>query len=381
MRWAIAVATFALTCVARAEDPPAPTDASASRPAAATPAAAASAAAAAAVAAAAAAAAKASLAAGASNPKMVPGSCVRPEYPLASVRAEESGTTRVRVSVSETGVVKQAFVETSSGHPRLDGAAREALSLCRFEPARDTAGFAIPGTTVVEYAWRLSDAAPDPWVAVRAASGKSPWAVTEDLGAVAEKLTTATQTTPEQRIKILRRVQEVAIKNANCGNIEQLRVAPPPADMKFPPVIDPKTTRELRIVRERWSATQCGVSMGYALIMRFPEGEAANFTMVPLGPAIAPRPTGLGSGATYAARVAAAIRSNIVFAAGERNPVAEVELTLAPDGLVTSSHLSKRSGDSAWDQAVLAAIRKTGRMPLDDNGTSPPTMVVSLRPR
>jgi len=348
--WVVMAAALASACVARAQEPetapPAPS-------------------------------AAASSATDGSRPKLLRNSCRWPEYPLASVRAEESGTTRLRMVVSEAGVVTEASVEKSSGHRRLDGAAREALALCKFEPGRDTAGVPIRSTAFISYEWRLSDAAPDPWVGVRAESGKSPWPVTEALDAVAAALTTPTETTLEQRTKILKRMQEAAIKHANCGNIDKLTVAPPPADWKFPPVTDPKTQREMRIVREQWRANHCGVPMTYALVMRFPEGEVATFNMVPIpatAPAVKPEDA-------YAKRVAAAIRTNIAFVGGQRNPVAEVELTVAPDGLITSSRLRTRSGDTAWDDAVMTAVAKTRRLPLDDKGTAPPLVVVTFRPR
>jgi TonB family protein len=215
------------------------------------------------------------------KPKMIRGSCYRPEYPLASVRDKETGATLVRLTVDEKGNVTQTAIARSSGHARLDTAAADGLSLCKFTPARDSAGGAVPGTALIEHVWRLEDAAPDPWVALRALNGAGR-AATADLAAV--PFAAPSGATDEQRVKILHGVQDAATRHASCGSIEQVSVAPPPADWKLTPVTDPKTGRELRLVRELWTVTQCGFKMQYALVMRFPEDEGASYTMVPLVP-------------------------------------------------------------------------------------------------
>jgi protein TonB len=62
-------------------------------------------------------------------------SCREPEYPAASARAGESGRVVLALLVDVDGKVKDSKVEKSSGSPRLDEAARQALSLCKFTPA------------------------------------------------------------------------------------------------------------------------------------------------------------------------------------------------------------------------------------------------------
>ena len=209
-------------------------------------------------------------------------SCPTPEYPSTSWLAGEEGIAHVRIQVNEAGIVTETAVKKSSGYPRLDAAARKAATQCRFLPPRNAAGEPIRSMAILPFDWRL-DAAPDPWQAVRSGSITSFWQVSEDLAAIAAAaaLTTPAQTTLEQRTTILRRIQEVAIKHANCGQIDNLTIAPVAADRKFPPLTDPKTGREMRIVRELWRANQCGIPMTYALVMRFPEGEVATFNMVP----------------------------------------------------------------------------------------------------
>jgi TonB family protein len=227
------------------------------------------------------------------RPKLVRGSCTRPEYPIASARAGETGTSVVRLEVDAKGVVTRSTVSRSSGHARLDTAAADALSTCRFEPARDSAGTAVPSSTLLQHAWRLQDAAPDPWTALRAASqaagntaGGAVRAATADLAAV--PFTTATRATPEQRVKILRALQQEATEQASCGSVEQVSVAPWPAAVPAKPTLHPTTGREIAAVREMWSTRQCGHGMQYLLLMQFPEGEAASFRMLPV--------TGLASG-------------------------------------------------------------------------------------
>lgn len=89
-----------------------------------------------------------------------------------------------------------------------------------------------------------------------------------------------------------------------------------------------------------------------------------------------------GPSANYAGRIRAKIRPNIVFntdtIAG--NPEADVEVRLSPDGRIQSQRLIASSGFKDWDEAVLRAIERTERLPLDD-GRVPAVMVLTFRPR
>lgn len=85
--------------------------------------------------------------------------------------------------------------------------------------------------------------------------------------------------------------------------------------------------------------------------------------------------------AAYAGRIRSAIKPNIRFPADDiGNPVAEVEVRTAPDGAIVSRRLVKPSGTPAWDAALLRAIDRTERLPLD-NGRIPAVMILSFRPR
>ncbi len=88
-----------------------------------------------------------------------------------------------------------------------------------------------------------------------------------------------------------------------------------------------------------------------------------------------------GPSAAYAGRIKARIKPNITFTeTPSGNPQAEVEVRTAPDGLILSSKLVKRSGNPQWDEAVLRAIDKTERLPRDVDGRVPPLLVISFRP-
>jgi periplasmic protein TonB len=80
--------------------------------------------------------------------------CAKPEYPRASLRAEETGVVTLSLLIGTDGLVVDSRVERSSGHPRLDEAARRALSLCRFKPAA-VDGRAESSWARLEYVWRI----------------------------------------------------------------------------------------------------------------------------------------------------------------------------------------------------------------------------------
>ena len=81
-------------------------------------------------------------------------SCQQPEYPAASRRNEETGTVTLRFLIGIDGKVAESKVETSSGYPRLDEAARRALSLCQFK-AGTVDGKPETSWARLQYVWRL----------------------------------------------------------------------------------------------------------------------------------------------------------------------------------------------------------------------------------
>ena len=79
---------------------------------------------------------------------------VTPAYPPASKRAFEQGTVVLRVLVDVSGMPQRVEVAKSSGHARLDTAARESVLRATFRPVmRD--GAAVPAWGLVPIAFRL----------------------------------------------------------------------------------------------------------------------------------------------------------------------------------------------------------------------------------
>lgn len=89
-----------------------------------------------------------------------------------------------------------------------------------------------------------------------------------------------------------------------------------------------------------------------------------------------------GPSSSYAGRIRARIKPNIVFPEEPAsNPSAEVEVRTSPDGTIVGRKLLKSSGHKNWDEAVLKAIDKTETLPRDVDGLVPPVLVISFRPR
>jgi len=80
--------------------------------------------------------------------------CTKPEYPPASRRKEEEGTVELKLLVGIDGQVIQSEIVKSSGHPRLDEAAKAGLARCRFQPAT-VDGKPEPDWATLRYTWRL----------------------------------------------------------------------------------------------------------------------------------------------------------------------------------------------------------------------------------
>ena len=60
--------------------------------------------------------------------------CASPQYPSISRRMEETGTVVLGLLVDVDGRVLDSKVQQSTGSPRLDNAAREAVKVCQFTP-------------------------------------------------------------------------------------------------------------------------------------------------------------------------------------------------------------------------------------------------------
>lgn len=77
-----------------------------------------------------------------------------PVYPASEVRANHTGTVMLKFLIGTGGDVKQAEVESSSGFPRLDEAAKLALSRCRFIPVMAD-GVPVEQWVPMKYVWSI----------------------------------------------------------------------------------------------------------------------------------------------------------------------------------------------------------------------------------
>ena len=89
-----------------------------------------------------------------------------------------------------------------------------------------------------------------------------------------------------------------------------------------------------------------------------------------------------GPSAGYAGRIKARIKPKIVFTETiPGNPVASVEVRVAPDGHILSQRIVTSSGYKEWDEAVLRAVERTEILPRDTDGTIPPLMLINFKPQ
>jgi periplasmic protein TonB len=79
-----------------------------------------------------------------------------PRYPLAARRAGEQGTVTLKVRVTREGLPERVEIEKTSGSPRLDSAALDAVRSWRFVPARRGAT-PIESWVLVPVVFRLED--------------------------------------------------------------------------------------------------------------------------------------------------------------------------------------------------------------------------------
>lgn len=95
-------------------------------------------------------------------PRLLPDSAVgylerpAPVYPEASKRLGETGTVVVRALIDPAGHAQDVAVQRSSGHPRLDNAAVDAVRRARFRPYLDN-GVAVPVRVTIPLNFELED--------------------------------------------------------------------------------------------------------------------------------------------------------------------------------------------------------------------------------
>jgi colicin import membrane protein len=89
-----------------------------------------------------------------------------------------------------------------------------------------------------------------------------------------------------------------------------------------------------------------------------------------------------GPSASYAGRIIARVKPNIVLTNDvPGNPLAVVEVRCASDGTIVGHTLVKSSGSKEWDEAVMRAVERTGKLPQDVDGRVPSPMRLEFRPR
>jgi protein TonB len=80
-----------------------------------------------------------------------------PHYPPESRRIHEHGLVVLRVIIDESGHAKEVEIYRSSGHPRLDEAARSAVARAVFKPYMDGGvGRASAAIVPIEFSLRAS---------------------------------------------------------------------------------------------------------------------------------------------------------------------------------------------------------------------------------
>ena len=83
------------------------------------------------------------------------------DYPAAAVRAEATGTSKIRFSIGADGKMVGSEVVKSAGpsreHKLLDRLAVTKLSECNFKPGTDENGKAVGASFDVDYVWKLSE--------------------------------------------------------------------------------------------------------------------------------------------------------------------------------------------------------------------------------
>ena len=90
-----------------------------------------------------------------------PKSCAPKEddYPAAAVRAEATGTTKIRFTIDGDGKLVKTEIVKSAGstreHKLLDRTVVDKLSTCKFTPGVDETGKRVGASFDVDYVWKL----------------------------------------------------------------------------------------------------------------------------------------------------------------------------------------------------------------------------------
>jgi colicin import membrane protein len=89
-----------------------------------------------------------------------------------------------------------------------------------------------------------------------------------------------------------------------------------------------------------------------------------------------------GPSRAYASKLIDLLRRNVTYnGSPSENPAALVRITAAPGGTIIARRLVKSSGVPDYDEAVLRAVDKLGRLPADTDGKVPTDIEVTFRLR
>jgi hypothetical protein len=95
-----------------------------------------------------------------------------------------------------------------------------------------------------------------------------------------------------------------------------------------------------------------------------------------------PRPLSIcDTTVSYGKRLSDAVKFNLIDPGGvEAESMVEVELSVAKDGTIQSYKVLHTEGSPAWHTAVMRAIMKSDKLPLDVDGTVPSNVLIVFRP-
>lgn len=85
-------------------------------------------------------------------------SALKPDYPIAAIRAQDEGVTTLALCISSQGRVMTASIASSSGHSRLDDAALKWVRTQRFNPATENGAPVATCAHTLAYEWKLENA-------------------------------------------------------------------------------------------------------------------------------------------------------------------------------------------------------------------------------
>ena len=175
----------------------------------------------------------------------------------------------------------------------------------------------------------------------------------------------------KQRLKELekKKQKELELEKAKKLEEEKLKQAKEAKEMEKRRMEDlARVQKSLNSTSSANSATASGSGVGQASATNMSSGSG----------------TGNAMSANYAGKVIDHIKRNMgVHKEFSGNPSTEIKINCAPDGSITLTQVTKKSGDPEWDEVVNKAIEKirtTSKMPRDNDGRVPAVMIISVKP-